>query len=144
MNEIFIISCRCLIGIAIGNLEALKWCLLGTYAHFGGIIITTYLCVVKPKNIFDMEENVSQSSMAVAANGDKEMKQVFVTDRLFDLIMNYRCDEDYLSYMKSSLLDVVCSVIDDAGENDKMSSEQLRMLIAISDLNEIITEFGKI
>ena len=91
-----------------------------------------------------MKENVSQSSMAVAANGDKEMKQVFVTDRLFDLIMNYRCDEDYLSYMKSRLLDVVCSVIDDAGEIDKMSLEQLRMLIAISDLNEIITEFGKI
>ena len=91
-----------------------------------------------------MEKNVSQSAMEVAVNEGKEMKQVFVKDRLFDLIMNYRCDDDYLSYMKSSLLDVVCGVIDDAGENDKMSSEQLRMLIAISDLNEIITEFGKI
>lgn len=70
------------------------------------------------------------------------MKQISITDRAFAMIEAYR-DEEHTDHIKASLFDAVCGIIDDANDNDTMSSDTLHLLAAISDLNELITELSK-
>lgn len=70
------------------------------------------------------------------------MRRVEVTDRASAMVGTYR-DERYTNQAKADLLDVVCSVIDDAEASGTISREDLRILSAISDLNDLITALSE-
>ncbi len=70
------------------------------------------------------------------------MRKVTITNRAFAMVEAYR-DEQHTDQVKANLLDVVCSVIDNAETDQAMSRENLRLLSAISDLNDLITELSK-
>ena len=65
-------------------------------------------------------------------------------DIRFDIISIINTEHGpHIDHIKASLLDAVCGIIDDANDNDTMSSDTLHLLAAISDLNELITELSK-
>ena len=70
------------------------------------------------------------------------MRQVMITDAASAMVEQFR-DEENIDHIKAWMLDLVCSLIDDAETNEAMSREELRLLYTISDYNRLITELSK-
>ena len=70
------------------------------------------------------------------------MRQVMVTDEASAMVEQFR-DEENTDHIKAWMLDLVCSLIDDAETNEAMSREELHLLSTISDYNRLITELSK-
>ena len=70
------------------------------------------------------------------------MIQVMLTNVASAVVEAFR-DEEHADHIKALMLDLVCSLIDDAETNEAMSREDLRLLSIISDYNRLITELSK-
>lgn len=70
------------------------------------------------------------------------MKKVNLTNKAASMVEAFR-DEAHTANIKSYLLDIVCSIIDEADESGGMSKDGMQMLCTVSDFNELITELSR-
>lgn len=70
------------------------------------------------------------------------MKKVNLTNKAASMVEAFR-DEAHMANIKSYLLDIVCSIIDEADESGGMSQDVMHMLCTVSDFKELMTELSK-